>query len=117
MREPLASVMRRDTAMEALAEVATGRFADRMRLDAAARLLMVVKRVLLLRATGMLREVAPRNPQRQAVSEVERIVARWNPGATTAAEFVQDMAPRDVLLLVRLAPIWAGVAARVAARP
>ncbi|MBC7434026.1 MAG: hypothetical protein H7345_18375 [Rubritepida sp.] len=110
--EASASVMMRGTAMEALAEVATGRFAERMLLDAAARLLLVVKRVLLLRATGMLREAAPRPPQRRAVSEVERIVARWNPGATTAAEFAQDMAPRDVVLLVNLAPIWAGVAAR-----
>ena len=106
------SVMRRGTAMEALAEVATGRFAERMRLDAAARLLLVVKRVLLLRAAGMLREVAPQPPQRRAVTEVERIVARWNPGVTTAAEFVQDLTPRDVMLLVNLAQIWAGVAAR-----
>ena len=110
--EASTSVMRRDTAMEALAEVATGRFADRMLLDAAARLLLVVKRVLLLRTAGMLREVAPRKPERRAVNEVERIVARWNPSATTATEFVQDMAPRDVMLLVNLAQTWAGVAAR-----
>ena len=100
----------RSTALEALAELSSGRFAERMRLDAAARLLLVIKRVLMLRAAGLLAQPVPRPTQRRAVIEIERIVAGWNPGAITAAEFVHDLAPRDVGLLVELAPVWAGAA-------
>lgn len=105
------STTMRDTAMEALGELSSGRFAERMRLDAAARLLVLVKRVLLLRATGWLDDPVPRPGQRRALIEVERIVCQWNPGLTTAAEFVHDMPPRDVKLLVELAPVWAGAVA------
>ena len=101
----------RVTTMEALAELSNGRFAERMRLDAAARLLVLIKRVLLLRAAGWLAEPVPRPAQRRAVIEIERIAGRWNPGLTTAAEFANDMAPRDVKLLVELAPTWAHAAA------
>lgn len=101
----------RSTVMEALAELASGRFAERMRLDAATRLLVLVKRVLVLRAAGLLRKPVPRPPQRRAMMEIERIAAGWNPTVTTAAEFVQDMPPADVRLLVELAPIWAVAAA------
>lgn len=101
----------RASAMEALAELASGRFAERMRLDAASRVLVVVKRVLTLRAAGLMAAPVPRQPQRRAVIEIERIVGGWNPAAITAAEFVNDMPPRDVKLLVELAPLWAGAAA------
>ena len=103
-------VTTRSTALQALAELASGRFAERMRLDAAARLLVLVKRVLVLRAAGLLPEVPPRPADRRAVVEVERIITGWNPNAITAAEFVADMPLRDVQLLVELAPAWAGAA-------
>lgn len=106
----------RDTALQALAELSSGRFAERMRLDAAARLVVVVKRVLMLRGAGLLDEPTPRPAQRRAVTEIERIVATWNPAAITAAEFAQDMAPCDIKLLVEMAPIWAEASARAAPR-
>lgn len=102
----------RESALLALAEISSGRFAERMRLDAASRLLVVVKRVLVLRAAGLMAEPVPRPAQRRAVLEIDRIVSPWNPTTTTAAEFVQDLAPSDVRLLVDLASVWAGAAAR-----
>lgn len=101
----------RGSALEALDELASGRFAERMRLDAGARLLVLVKRVLMLRAAGMLPEAVPGQAQRRAVIEIERIASGWNPTALTAGEYVSDLPPRDVRLLVELAPVWAGAAA------
>lgn len=101
----------RETTLLALAEISSGRFAERMRLDAASRFLVVVKRVLVLRASGLMAEPMPSQAQRRAVDEIDRIAGRWNPTTTTATEFVHDLAPGDVRLLVDLAAAWAGAAA------
>jgi len=101
----------RDIALQSLADLASGRFAERMRLEAAARMLVVIHRTLLLRAAGLLRQPVPHQAQRRAVLEVERIARGWHPAAITAAEFVHDLSPGDVRLLLEFAPIWAATAA------
>ncbi len=98
-------------ALEGLEELATGRFAERMRRDAAARVLMTVKRVQRLRAAGLLDPAKPSARQRRAVAEVERIGAGWLSGSTTAAEYVSDLSPADLQALTELAPLWADAAA------
>jgi hypothetical protein len=97
--------------MAGLAELSSGRFAERMRMDAAARLLVTIRRVLVLRRAGMMGDPQPRSAQRRAVLEVERIAARWRPDATTAAEYVSQLPPADVKSLTELAPVWADVVA------
>ncbi len=109
-------------ALAGLDELATGRFAERMRRDAAARVLVTVKRVQQLRSVGLLAVASPRQAlsraaaqaQRRAVGEVERITAGWLPSAMTAAEFVGDLPPADVKLLTDLAPLWANALAAAA---
>ena len=101
--------------MAGLDELATGRFAERMRRDAAARVLVTVKRALRLRAAGLLGSEVVRPAQRRAVHEVERIVTGWLPASMTAAEFVGDLPPADVKVLTELAPVWAD-ALKAAAR-
>jgi len=99
-------------AMTGLAELANGRFAERMRLDAAARLVVTIHRVLALRRAGMMADPRPRPPQRRAVAEVERVAGEWNPASTTAREFVSELPPADVKALIELSPVWADAVAR-----
>lgn len=106
----LPSPAMRDHAMAVLGELTNGRFGERMRQDWAARMLVAVHRVLSLRDAGLMREARPRPAQRRAVLEVERIARNWLPVATTAHEYVGDLQPADVLLLLELAPSWAAVA-------
>lgn len=95
-----------------LAELASGRFAERMRLDAAARLVMTIHRVLALRGAGMMPDPRPRPSQRRAVAEVERVAHDWNPASMTVREFVSELPPADVKVLIELSPIWADAMAR-----
>ena len=96
-----------DKARTGLEELATGRFAERMRNDMATRLMVAIGRVLLLRRAGLMGEARPRPAQRRAVVEIERIAALWPHDEMTAAEFVGDLPPAEVLLLCELAPAWA----------
>jgi hypothetical protein len=106
-----------DRALDGLAELSSGRFAERMRIDAASRLLVTVHRVLRLRAAGMMITPQPRPAQRRAMLEVERICTGWNPASMTATEFVSDLPPADVKLLMELSPVWADVVHGGLARP
>ena len=93
----------RDPMLEALGDLSNGRSAERMRLHTATRLPVVVRRVMVLQAAGLLAGAVPLPEQRRAV--IERIAGRRKPGLTTATDFAKDLPPRDAELLVELAAV------------
>jgi len=101
-----------DRTIQSLAELSSGGFTERMRLDAAARLLVTVHRVLRLREAGMMSAPDPWPPHRHELLEVERICAGWKPCEVTASEFVTDLPPADVTLMMELCPAWADIVRR-----
>jgi hypothetical protein len=89
----------RGQVMAAVAEIAEGGLSERMRLDAAARVLVTARRLLTL---------APREAATGAAAAIVLRVARaWDPAATTAAEHVEDLAPGELDLFLAAAPRWA----------
>jgi len=98
-----------DRTLQSLAELSSGDFAERMRLDAAARLLVTVHRVLCLREAGMMSAAGPWPIQRRELLGVERIGAGWKPCEMTASEFISDLPPADVTLMMELCPAWADI--------
>jgi len=98
-----------DHTIQSLAELSSGGFAERMRLDAAARLLLTVHRVVHLREAGMISAPDPWPVQRGELLEVERICAGCKPYEITASEFVSDLPPADVTLIMELCPAWADI--------
>ena len=96
-----------DHTIQRLTELSSGGFAERMRLDTAARLLVIIHRVLRLRAAGLMRAPDPWPVPRDEWLALERIGAGWNPDEMTASEFASDLEPADVTLLLELCPAWA----------
>ncbi|HEV7263864.1 MAG TPA: hypothetical protein VGN83_02955 [Falsiroseomonas sp.] len=85
--------------MAAVADLADGGLAERMRLDAAARVLVVVRRALA---------VAPREAAAgPASATVLRVAHGWDPAATTAAEHAEALAPVELDGFLAAAPCWA----------
>jgi hypothetical protein len=85
--------------MAAVVELAEGGLAERMRLDAAARVLVTARRMLAL---------APQEAAAHRAAEVVLRVARaWDPSATTAAEHVEALAPAELDAFLAAAPRWA----------
>jgi len=101
-----------DRTIQSLAELSSGGFTERMRLDAAARLLVTVHRVLRLREAGMMSAPDPWPAQRRELLAVERIGAGWKPYEMTASEFVSVLPPTDVTLMMELCPAWADIVRR-----
>lgn len=94
-----AGVAERGRVLAAVAELADDGLAERMRLDAAARVLVTARRMLTL---------APRDAaQGQASAVVLRIARGWDPAATTAAEHVEALAPTELDAFLAAAPRWA----------
>lgn len=101
----------RERAWRALAELADGTFEERLRQEAAARIVVTLRRVALLREAGE-RELPPPPP------ELAAIAARWDATAMTATEFAESLGPAELSALVAGAPGWAeGLGVRTAARP
>uniref|UniRef100_UPI0022EB1E6D hypothetical protein n=1 Tax=Falsiroseomonas oryzae TaxID=2766473 RepID=UPI0022EB1E6D len=89
----------RGRAMAAVAEFADGGLAERMRLDAATRVLVTARRLL---------SVAPREAASGAAAGVVMRVARsWDPAATTAAEHVEALPLAELDAFLAAAPRWA----------
>lgn len=85
--------------MAAVAEMADGGLSERMRLDAAVRVLVAARRML---------SVAPREAATGAASATVLRVARgWEPAVTTAAEHVEALAPAELDAFLAAAPRWA----------
>lgn len=94
---------RRARVRDGLSALATGRFAERLRLEAAASLLVVVHRALQLARSGQWVRLGSEAPG----AALERIVGTWNPDTLTAAEYVEGLMPAQVSALIELGPIWA----------
>jgi hypothetical protein len=89
----------RGLVMAAVAEMADGGLSERMRLDAAARVVVTARRMLTL---------APREASTGAAAAVVLRVARgWDPAATTAGEHVEALAPAELDAFLAAAPRWA----------
>lgn len=89
----------RGRVIAAVAELAGGGLAERMRLDAAARVLVTARRLLA---------VAPREAAAgPAAATVLRVARAWDPAALTAAEQVEALAPAELDAFLAAAPRWA----------
>jgi hypothetical protein len=94
--------------LAAVAELAEGGLVERMRLDAAARVLVTARRMLA---------ISPRAAVGGEAAEVVlRVTRAWDPGATTAAEHVESLAPAELDAFLAAAPRWAA-SVRDATRP
>jgi hypothetical protein len=85
--------------MAAVAELAEDGLAERMRLDAAARVLVTAWRLLSL---------APREAASgPSAAPVLRVARGWDPSAITAAEHVEALVPGELDAFLAAAPRWA----------
>lgn len=85
--------------MSAVAELADNGLVERMRLDAAVRVLVTAKRLLA---------IAPRDAASgAAAATVLRVVRGWDATATTAGEHVETLAPSELDAFLAAAPRWA----------
>lgn len=94
---------RRARVRDGLSALATGRFAERLRMEAAASLLVVVHRALQLARSGLWVRLGTDAPG----AALERIVGSWQPETLTAAEYIEALTPGQVSGLMELGPIWA----------
>lgn len=98
----------RETALHTLAELAGGRFPERMRIEAAARIVITARRLAVLAEAG---EVArPRTipmPADAPEAVVAAIAAGWDPAAVTAMEYAEALPAADLDRLLAAAPAWA----------
>jgi hypothetical protein len=85
--------------MAAVADLAGPGFAERMRLDAATRVLVTARRLM---------RVAPGAAASGSASAAVLCVAHaWDPAATTAAEHVESLPPVQLDAFLAAAPAWA----------
>ncbi|CAH0132581.1 hypothetical protein [Roseomonas sp. CECT 9278] len=89
------------TLARAIAEIAEGDLADRMRLETAARILATARRA---GAEAPLPAPAMADPAVQAVTEIAR---HWDAGAVTAFEYAETLPAAALERLLRAAPRWA----------
>jgi hypothetical protein len=88
---------RRRMTLDALSDLTQGNLADRLRLEAAARILGTVRRVAEMMAEGTL----------PGGVEMPAAVQGWNPRLTTAREHAETMMPAQIDRLLDQAPAWA----------
>lgn len=96
----------------ALAEMAEGGLAARIRLEQAARVIVTARRAAELAAAGELRLPSVSDPAVQAVTEIAR---HWDAGAVTAFEYAETLPEAALERLLRAAPAWAAAFAGPAA--
>ncbi|MBC9179920.1 hypothetical protein [Pseudoroseomonas ludipueritiae] len=88
---------RRRMTLDALTDLTQGDLADRLRLQAAARILSTIRRVAEMVQEGSL-------PGEVAVPAAAQ---SWNPRLTTAREHAETMTPAQIDRLLAEAPAWA----------
>jgi len=93
--------IRTPTLARAIAEIAEGGLADRIRLETAARIVATARRAA---AQAPLPAAAMADPAVQAVTEIAR---HWDAGAVTALEYAETLPVAALERLLRAAPRWA----------
>ncbi|MGG5809178.1 hypothetical protein [Falsiroseomonas sp. CW058] len=86
--------------MQAVAELADGGLAERMRIDAGVRLLVTARRVASI---ALPRHEAPS----EAEATVLRVMRGWDPATTTAAEHLETLAVAELDAFLAAGPVWA----------
>jgi hypothetical protein len=99
----------RERVLASLAELVAGGMTERMRRDAAARVLVTARRLMALSAAGY---GAGGRPGREAPAAAgDRIVTdlatAWEPEVLTAAEFAETLTPTEIDTLLSAARSWA----------
>ncbi len=93
----LTAASRRRLTLDALNTLARGDLAERLRLEAAARILCTARRAAELAAAGEL----------SGQAALPEAVRRWDASVLTAREFAEAMTPAEVDALLADAPRWA----------
>lgn len=83
--------------LDALEEMAAGGLAERARIESVARILVLARRAAEMSGRALAR----------GESFVDRMAARWEPSAMTAAEFAELLTPAERDRLIAAAPAWA----------
>jgi hypothetical protein len=87
-------------ALETLASLVGGSFGEKMRVEAAARIIVTARRVALLAVSGALEGPAPEGP-------VMAAALRWDVAAMTASEFAETLEAAEIAAILDEAPLWA----------
>jgi hypothetical protein len=90
----------RGRALETLASLVGGTFWEKMRIEAAARILVTARRVALLAEDDLLQGPAPEGA-------ILSIAQRWDAGAMTANEFAETLETAEIVAILAEAPAWA----------
>jgi hypothetical protein len=93
----------RQRALETLAALVGGTFWEKMRIEAAARIIVTARRMALLAESGALEGAAP-------AGVILPIAARWDAAAMTANEFAETLETAEIVALLEEAPGWAEAA-------
>ena len=90
----------RSRALETLASLVGGTFWEKMRIEAAARILVTARRVALLAEGGQLEGAAPE-------STIRTLAQLWDASAMTAHEFAETLQTAEIIGVLAEAPAWA----------
>ena len=90
----------RSRALETLASLVGGTFWEKIRIEAAARILVTARRVALLAEGGQLEGAAPE-------STIRTLAQLWDANAMTAHEFAETLQTAEVIDVLAEAPTWA----------
>lgn len=90
-------------ALETLASLVGGTFWEKMRIEAAARILVTARRVALLAEADQLEGPPPDGA-------ILPIAARWDAAAMTANEFTETLETAEIIAILEEAPGWAEAA-------
>jgi hypothetical protein len=90
----------RNRALETLASLVGGTFWEKMRIEAAARILVTARRVALLAESDLLDGAAPGGL-------ILDLALRWDAGAMTANEFAETLETAEIVAVLADAPAWA----------
>jgi len=90
----------RGRALETLASLVGGTFWEKMRIEAAARILVTARRVALLAEAELLDSPAPEGT-------ILAIAPRWDASAMTANEFAETLETAEIVAVLAEAPTWA----------
>jgi hypothetical protein len=89
----------RQRALETLASLVGGTFWEKMRIEAAARILVTARRVALLAEAGAMGGPPP-------PGVIMPIAARWDAAAMTANEFAETLETAEIVAILEQAPAW-----------